>query len=192
MRLDFIVVFNFAIKEKDKKKTRNKSSDFKSDEKMKKRLKNDYICNRCERSDHYFNDCLHKDFECNRCHRIDQLQRMCRFEEEKTEREKKEEDEEENNRNVFLMIKISDSTCEFTSVILTNDRIIKKILDFEVIDHIFCNKKFFSFIILKFNSFETGTRDKFKIDEVEKMILILIDEKEKKCIVILNDVLYSS
>jgi hypothetical protein len=117
---------------------------------------------------------------------------MCRFEKKKIEKKKKEEDEEENNRNVFLMIKISDSTCEFISIILINDQITKKILDFEIIDHIFCNKKLFCFFTLKFNSFETSTENKFKIDEVEKMILILIDEKEKKCIVTLNDVLYSS
>jgi hypothetical protein len=115
---------------------------------------------------------------------------MCRLEREKTEKEKKKEDEEDN-RSVFLIIKISDSTCEFTSVILINDRITKKILNFEIIDHIFCNKKLFSFITLKLNSFETSTENKFKIDEVEKMILTLTDEKEKKCIVILNDVLYS-
>jgi hypothetical protein len=185
MRFDFIVVANLAIREKNKKKkTRNKSSDFKSDEKKKKRSKNDYTCNRCERSDYYFNDCFHKNFECNSCHRIDHFQRMCRFEEEKKE--------EENNRNVFLMIEISDSTCELTSVILINDQITKKILDFETINHIFCNKKLFSFITLKFNSFETNIEDKFKIDEVNRIILILIDEKEKKCIIILNDVLYSS
>jgi hypothetical protein len=112
---------------------------------------------------------------------------MCRFEEEK----KEEDEEEENNRNVFLIVKISDPTCELTSVILINDQITKKILDFEVIDHIFCNKKLFSFITLKFNSFETDTENKFKIDEVGRIILTLADEKEKKCIVILNDVLYS-
>jgi hypothetical protein len=110
MRLDFIIVANLAIREKDKKRTRNKSSDFKSDEKKKKRSKNDYTYNRCERSDHYFNDCFHYNFECNNCHRVDHLQRMCRFKEEK--KEEKEEEEEKNNRNVFLMIKISDSTCE--------------------------------------------------------------------------------
>jgi hypothetical protein len=186
MRLDFIVVANLATREKDKKKTKNKSSDFKSDEKKKKRSKNDYTCNRCERSDHYFNDCFHKNSECNSCHRVDHLQRMCRFEEEK-----KEEEEEENNRNVFLMIKISDPTCEFTSVILINDQITKKILDSETIDHIFCNKELFSFITLKFNSFETGTGDKFKIDGVGRVILTLADEKGKKCTVTLNDVLYS-
>jgi hypothetical protein len=89
MRLDFIIVANLAIREKDKKKTRNKNSEFKSDEKKKKKSKNDYTCNRCERFDHYFNDCFHKNFECNSYHRVNHLQRICRFEKKKKKKKKK-------------------------------------------------------------------------------------------------------
>jgi hypothetical protein len=73
IRLDFIIVANLAIREKNKKRARNKSLDFKSDKKKNEKLKNDYIYNRCERSDHYFNDCFHKKFKCNKCHRTDHL-----------------------------------------------------------------------------------------------------------------------
>ncbi len=73
-----------------------------------------------------------------------------------------------------------------------NNHIIKKILNSDATDHIFCNRSLFISYIPKISTCETGTREKFISERYESVAMILINENNQARDVILIEVLYSS
>jgi hypothetical protein len=72
-----------------------------------------------------------------------------------------------------------------------NDHITRKILDSEIIDHIFCNRSNFISYIFKIFICETDTREKFTAKNTESIQMKLIDDQNRSKLVILIEMLYS-
>jgi hypothetical protein len=72
-----------------------------------------------------------------------------------------------------------------------NSHIIKKILNLDAIDHIFCNQSLFISYTSKTFIYETSTRKKFKSDDFESIQMIVLDNQNRPRDVILIEVLYS-
>ncbi len=69
---------------------------------------------------------------------------------------------------ITLMIKsLIDETESSLLVNSINDHIIRKILDFETFDHIFCNRSYFISYILKIFICETNMKKKFTAKNTE-------------------------
>ncbi len=97
---------------------------------------------------------------------------------------------------ILLMIKrfIDESSkSELTEFLvnLINSYIIKKILNLDVIDQIFCNRSLFISFISKTFICEIDTRKKFISEKYESVIMTLINENIQTRIVTLTKVLYS-
>ena len=192
MRLDSNVTTNLASRFNHKRKS--KKNKFTNErEKKEEKSRDDYVCYRCETSGHFRKQCSHKAAVCSKCKVIDHLEKMCPNE---GFNERKKIDNE-NYRNVSLMIKIIELTdhSHTSSIIsLINQFIIKKIIDFETIDHIFCNKRLFISLTTSksYTSFEIEIDDKFFINEMRTVILHLINEMRKTFNVFLHEVLFAS
>ncbi len=73
-----------------------------------------------------------------------------------------------------------------------NDHITRKILDSEIIDHIFCNQSAFIFYTLKIFICENDTREKFIAKSTESIQMKLIDDQNRSKLMTLIEILYSS
>jgi hypothetical protein len=124
---------------------------------------------------------------------------------ESSRRDDKIENESSITEEVTLMIKRLKSEVEsagsvesaelIRSSLLVNSvngHITRKILDSEVIDHIFCNRSAFISYTLKIFICETGTRKKITAESTESVQMKLIDGQNRSKLVILIGMLYSS
>jgi hypothetical protein len=89
-------------------------------------------------------------------------------------------------------IKSAESAESSSLVNSVNDHITRKILDSEIIDHIFCNRSFFIFYIFKIFIRETDTKKKFTAKNTESIQMKLIDDQNRSKLMILIEILYSS
>jgi hypothetical protein len=128
---------------------------------------------------------------------------MCRIKakNQKDFKKKSSQEDELIISEVSLMIKrfIDESSesrlaeSETTSLVnLVNSHIIKKILNLDAIDHIFCNRSSFITYIFKIFICEIDTREKFISETYELVVMILINENNQTRNVTLTKVLYSS
>jgi isocitrate dehydrogenase kinase/phosphatase len=124
---------------------------------------------------------------------------MCRIKKKNQKDFKKESSQEDELTisEVSLMIKrlideSSESELAESLVNSVNNHIIKKILNSDAIDHIFCNRSLFTSYILKIFICETGSGEKFISERYESVIMTLINENNQTRDVILIEVLYSS
>ncbi len=85
----------------------------------------------------------------------------------------------------------SESKLAKSLVNSVNSQIIKKILNSDAIDHIFCNRSLFIIYTPKIAICETGTREKFTLERYKLVVMILISENNQARDVILIEVLYS-
>ncbi len=94
----------------------------------------------------------------------------------------------------FIYELSKSETAESTESLVNsvNSHIIKKILNLDAIDHIFCNRSLFTSYILKIFICETGTRKKFTSEGYESVVMTLINENNQARDVTLTKVFYSS
>jgi hypothetical protein len=122
---------------------------------------------------------------------------MCRIKKrndqfKSSRRNEKIANESSITEEITLMIKhLIDEAESSLLVNLVNDHITRKILDSEIIDHIFCNRSNFISYILKIFICETRTRKKFTAKNTELIQMKLIDDQDQLKLAILIDVLYS-
>ncbi len=69
-----------------------------------------------------------------------------------------------------------------------NIHITRKILNSDIIDHIFCNRSLFIFYTPKISTCETNTKKKFRSDDFESIQIIILDDQDKVRDVILIEV----
>ncbi len=91
-----------------------------------------------------------------------------------------------------LIDRSSESELAEPLVNSVNSHIIKKILNLDAIDHIFCNRSSFITYTPKISICETDTREKFTSEEYESVAMTLINENNQARDVTLTRVLYSS
>ncbi len=91
-----------------------------------------------------------------------------------------------------LIDKSSESELAEPFVNSVNSHIIKKILNSDAIDHIFCNRSLFTSYTPKISTCETGTREKFTSERYKSVVMTLINEDNQARDVTLTRVLYSS
>jgi hypothetical protein len=95
-------------------------------------------------------------------------------------------------KEITLMIKRFIDESSESLVNSVNDHITRKILDSEIIDHIFCNRSSFIPYILKIFICEIETRKKFTAKNIESIQMKLIDDQDRSKLMILIEMLYSS
>jgi hypothetical protein len=132
---------------------------------------------------------------------------MCRIKNKKQDDQFKsscKDDKIENEsfiiKEITLMIKrlvdeieSIESTESFEFLVNSvNDHITRKILDFKITDHIFCNRLNFIFYILKIFIYETSTKEKFTAKNIESIQIKLVDDQNRSKLMILIEVLYLS
>ncbi len=168
IKRDEIKKNNQRSNKRKNKKNENKKNDSNEDKK----------CIRCDRDTHSKNECSTINSECFECHKIDYWKQMCRIKKKNDQSNKKSsrkddkiEDESFIIEEITLMIKrlinkSSDSSFLVNSV---NDHITRKILDSEIIDHIFCNRSSFISYTLKIFICETSTKKKFTAKSIESI-----------------------
>jgi hypothetical protein len=197
-------VINFIKKEAEIKnnKRRNKKNKNKKNDNYDNNDENDSNddkkCIRCDRVSYSKNECSTFNSECFECHKIDHWKQMCRIKKRNDQfksscRNDKIENESFITEEITLIIKrLIDETESSFLVNLVNDHITRKILDSEIIDHIFCNRFAFISYILKIFICETNTRKKFTAKNIESIQMKLIDDQNRSKLVILIEMLYSS
>jgi hypothetical protein len=128
---------------------------------------------------------------------------MCRikkrndqFNKKSSRRNDKIENESFIIEEITLMIKdlINEIESAESSFLINsvNDHITRKILDSEIIDHIFCNRSAFISYTLKIFICEIDTKEKFTAKSTESIQMKLIDDRNRSKLVILIEMLYSS
>ncbi len=200
------------IKQKEAEINRNKQSESnKQRNKKNENKKNDSNknkkCFKCDRETHSKSKCSAINFECWECHKIDYWKQMCRIKNKKQDDQFKsscKDDKIENEsfiiKEITLMIKrlvdeieSIESTESFEFLVNSvNDHITRKILDFKITDHIFCNRLNFIFYILKIFIYETSTKEKFTAKNIESIQIKLVDDQNRSKLMILIEVLYLS
>jgi hypothetical protein len=156
------------IKQKEAEINRNNQRDNKRKNKKNENKKNDSNenkkCIRCDRDIHSKNECSTINSECFECHKIDHWRQMCRIKKKNDQfkssrRNDKIENESSIIEEITLMIKrlideieSAESAESSLLVNLVNDHITRKILDSEIIDHIFAIDHLLSLTLSKFSS----------------------------------------
>ncbi len=108
-------------------------------------------------------------------------------------RDDKIENESSITEEITLMIKhLIDEAESSLLVNSVNDHITRKILDFEITDHIFCNRSNFISYIFKIFICEIDTKEKFTAKSTESIQMKLIDDQNRSKLMILIEMLYSS
>ncbi len=178
-------------------KRKNKKNENKKNDQNDSNNDNDKKCIRCNRVSHSKNEYSTINSECSECHKIDHWRQMCRIKKrndqfKSSRRNEKIANESSITEEITLMIKhLIDEAESSLLVNLVNDHITRKILDSEIIDHIFCNRSNFISYILKIFICETRTRKKFTAKNTELIQMKLIDDQDQLKLAILIDVLYS-
>jgi hypothetical protein len=157
------------INQNNQSKRHNKRKDKKNeDKKNDSNDENDKKCIKCDRVSHSKNECSTINSEFSKCHKIDRWKQMCRIKKNQNVqfksfcKDEKIVNESFITEEITLMIKrLIDEAESSLLVNLINDHITRKILDFEIFDHIFCNRSFFISYILKIFICEIDTRKKF-------------------------------
>jgi hypothetical protein len=202
-------MINFIKKEAEIKsnKRRNKKIEDKKNDQNDSNDDNDKKCIRCDCISHSKNECSTINSECFECHKIDHWKQMCRIKKKNDQfkscrRNDKIGNESSITEEITLMIKrlIKEiESVESTELIRSsflvnsiNDHITRKILDFEITDHIFCNRSNFISYTLKIFICETRTRKKFTAKNTESIQMKLIDDQNRSKLMILIEMLYSS
>jgi hypothetical protein len=170
------------INQKKAEINRNNQRDNKQESKKNKNKKNDSYenkkCIKCDRVTHSKNECSTINSKCFECHKIDYWKQMCRikkrndqFNQKSSCKNDKIENESFITEEITLMIKrfINESSDSSFLINLVNDHITRKILDSEIIDHIFCNRSNFISYIFKIFICETDTKKKFIAKNIESI-----------------------
>ncbi len=197
--------------QRNNKRKNKKNEDKKNDSNDENDSNDDKKCTRCDSVSHSKDECSTINSECFECHKIDHWRQMCRIKNKKNDqfnkkssrRDDKIENESSITEEVTLMIKRlineiesveSIESAESSELLVNsvNDHITRKILDSEVIDHIFCNRSNFISYTFKIFICETDIEKKFTAKNTESIQMKLIDDQNRSKLVILIEVLYSS